>query len=206
MKIFDVRDVPLATDAQLAVVDNPRHQHMLKNFRRHGILEVSGLWPQILDPVMTVEHPLYKMFEGGRYHVFDGMDAVKGFYSAITDGEVNVFGPIEEHVAVSDHGIFTEAIFARVVRGDSPFLTPEDGVEADGIYQITNHIAMAWPYEKGRLQGEHVWENNLSREVHEVGDASYLISPEQARERLAPLLAQSPLDDIVEGLKLFADD
>jgi hypothetical protein len=51
-----------------------------------------------------------------------------------------------------------------------------------------------------------VWENNLSREGEEVGDASYLISPEQARERLAPLLAQSPLDEIVEGLKLFADD
>lgn len=201
MKVFDVRDIPKGADAQLRVVDNPRHRHILKNYRRHGLLEVSGRWREILDPRMTAEHPVYRMFEGGQYRVLDGMDAVSGFYRSITDDKLNVFGPLEEDVAVTDDGIFAEAVFARVVRGDSPFVTADD-VEPTKVYQISSRIVMRWPYRGGRLAGEHVYENFLSREVREV-DAIHLISPEQARELLTPLIDETPLDEIVEGLALF---
>ena len=37
--------------------DNPRHRAILKNYRRHGLLEVAGRYKELLAPDMTVEHP-----------------------------------------------------------------------------------------------------------------------------------------------------
>jgi hypothetical protein len=204
VKIFDVRDVPAAIDAQLAVVDNPRHRHILKNFRRHALLEVSGLWPQILVPEMTVEQPSYRLMDGRRTHILGGMTEVAGFYRDTAERGANVFGPLEEQVAVSDWGIFTEALFAHVLPGTSQLLAG-DGVEADQVYQVSSYIAMAWPYRGGRLAGEHVYEDVNSRTVTEV-DASAVTTPARARELLAPYLADSPLEEIAQSLRLFADD
>lgn len=201
MKIFDVRNVPAAVDAQLAVVENPKHRHVLKNFRRHALLEVSGFWQDILIPTMTVEQPVYRVTERGKTHVFAGMDAVRDFYAATAAGGGNVFGPLEEHVAVTDHGLFTEALFANVVRGSHPSLAGED-VEPDGVYQVTHHIGACWPYRDGLLVGEHIYEESSSWTVTEL-DPSALTSPEDARRMLAPYLADSPLSEIEEGLKLF---
>ncbi|WP_433566706.1 hypothetical protein ACQP1O_16790 [Nocardia sp. CA-151230] len=202
MKIFDVRDVPAATDARLAVTENPRHRHILENFRRHGLLEVSGLWQDILVPTMTVEQPLYRLMIGGRTCIFDGMDEVASFYRDTAAGRENVFGPLEEEIAVSDHGIFSEALFAHVVRGTSPMLADDD-VDPDKVYQITHYIAMTWPYVNGRLRGEHVYDDRDSRVITEV-DESAITTPEEARRILAPYLADSPLSKIEEGLALFA--
>lgn len=202
MKILDVRDVPAGADAQLAVVENPRHRHMLKNYRRHGLLEVSGLWQQILIPEMTVEHPVYRLMDNGVMHHLDGMDAVANFYRSMADSGNNVFGPLEEQVAVSDYGIFSEALFAWVVPGTHNMLASE-GVEPDKVYQVTEYLCMSWPYVDGRLQGEHVYEDISSRQISEV-DASAITTPAQAREILAPYLAETPLEEIVDGLSLFS--
>ncbi len=204
MKVFDVKDVPAAVDAQLAVVENPRHRHILKNYRRHALLEVSGLWQDILTPTMMVEHPVYRITERGKTLVCDGMPALREFYGAVAAGGGNVFGALEEHVAVSDHGLFTEALFAQVVRGTDPSLAGED-VDPDGYYQVSHRIGACWPYHRGRLVGEHIYEDSESWVVEEV-DASALTSPAEARRILAPFLEQSPLSEIEDGLKLFADD
>ncbi|WP_433260916.1 hypothetical protein ACQPZF_25435 [Actinosynnema sp. CS-041913] len=203
MKVFDVRDISTGVDAALAVVENPKHRHVLKNYRRHALLEVSGLWQDILIPTMTVEHPVYRLTERGRTTVLDGMDEVRGLYSDIVGRGVNVFGALEEEVAVSDYGIFIEAAFAQVVRGTDPALAGE-GVDPDGTYQVSHRFAATWPYRDGRLVGEFVYDDTGSWRVDEV-PRSALLSPAEAREALAPYLAQSPLSEIEEGLRLFQD-
>ncbi|MEV0675462.1 hypothetical protein AB0I60_02955 [Actinosynnema sp. NPDC050436] len=201
MKVFNVRDIPAGVDAALAAVENPRHRHVLKNYRRHALLEVSGLWRDILIPTMTVEHPVYRLTERGRTTVLGGMDEVRGFYSDIVGRGANVFGALEEQVAVSDYGIFIEAGFARVVPGTDPALAGE-GADPDGVYQISHRFAAAWPYRDGRLVGEFVYDDTGSWRVDEVA-RSALVSPAEAREALAPYLAQSPLSEIEGGLRLF---
>ncbi|GAA4228369.1 hypothetical protein GCM10022254_18340 [Actinomadura meridiana] len=203
MKVFDVRDITAGVDAALAVVDDPRHRHMLKNYRRHALLEVSGFWEKILVPEMTVEHPLYRLTERGKTFVCDGMDQVRAFYSDIVDRGVNVFGALEEEVAVSDYGIFIEAVFAQVVRGDDAALAGE-GVDPDGTYQISHRFAAAWPYRGGRLVGEFIYDDTGSWRFDEV-EPSALMSPADARKALAPYLEQSPLDEIENGLRLFQE-
>lgn len=201
MKLYDVRDTCTGVDRALAVEDNPRHRHILLNFRRHGLLEVSGLWEQILIPEMTVEEPRYRLMEGGRTHHFDGMAAVAGFYRDMTERGDNVFGALEEEVAVSDWGLFTEGVFAKVLPGSADELR-EDGADPDRYYQVSVITAFAWPYTGGRLLGEHVYEDHNSRTVVEV-PADTFVTPAQARERLAPFLAQTPLETLVAGLALF---
>jgi len=201
MKVFDVREITTGVDAALAVVDNPRHRHMLKNYRRHALLEVSGYWEDILTPAMTVDHPLYRLTERGQTLVCDGMQEVRSFYSDIVDRGVNVFGALEEKVAVSDYGIFIEAIFAQVVRGADAALADE-GVDPEGTYQISHRFAAAWPYRDGLLVGEFIYDDTGSWRVDEV-DSSALMSPAEARKALAPSLEQSPLSEIEDGLRLF---
>lgn len=201
MKLYDVRDTCAGVDRALAVEDDPRRRHILRNFRRHGLLEVSGLWKQILIPEMTVEEPRYRLMEGGRTHHFDGMAAVVGFYRDMTDRGDNVFGALEETVAVSDWGLFTEGVFAKVLPGTAPELRDDDP-DPDRFYQVSVITAFAWPYVGGRLAGEHVYEDHNSRTIAEV-PADTFVTPAQARERLAPLLEHTPLDAIVNGLALF---
>ncbi|WP_020495856.1 hypothetical protein [Sciscionella marina] len=202
MKLFDVRNVPSGVDAALARADNPRHRHMLKNYRRHALLEVSGFWEDILVPAMIVDKPLYRISERGQTTVCNGMDEVRAFYSKVVGESMNVFGALEEEVAVSDYGIFIEAVFAQILCGDDPALAHED-TDPQGTYQVSHNFAAAWPYHEGRLYGEFIYEDFGSWRVDEV-DASTLTTPDQARAILAPYLAESPLSEIEKGLTLFA--
>ncbi|MFI0409234.1 hypothetical protein [Actinomadura sp. 3N508] len=203
MKVFDVRGITAGVDAALAVVDDPKHRHMLKNYRRHALLEVSGFWEDILIPAMIVDHPVYRLTERGKTLVCDGMAEVRKFYSEIVGGGMNVFGALEEEVAVSDYGIFIEAVFAQIVRGDAVALAGED-TDQDGTYQISHRFAAAWPYRDGRLVGEFIYDDTGSWRVDEV-EHSALLSPADARKALAPYLEQSPLSEIENGLRLFED-
>ncbi|QXJ20972.1 hypothetical protein AGRA3207_001774 [Actinomadura graeca] len=203
MKVFDVRGITEGVDAALAVAGDPRHRHMLKNYRRHALLEVSGHWEDILVPAMTVAHPLYRLTERGRTLVCDGMEEVRAFYKEIVESGSNVFGALEEKVAVSDYGIFIEAVFAQIVRGTDAALAGED-VDPDGTYQVSHRFAATWPYRDGLLVGEFIYDDTGSWRVDEV-DPSALMSPADAREALAPFLEQSPLSEIEDGLRLFKE-
>ncbi|MFI0374447.1 hypothetical protein ACH35V_41870 [Actinomadura sp. 1N219] len=198
-----MRGITAGVDAALAVVDDPKHRHMLKNYRRHALLEVSGFWEDILIPAMIVDHPVYRLTERGKTLVCDGMAEVRKFYAEIVGGGMNVFGALEEEVAVSDYGIFIEAVFAQIVRGDAAALAGE-GTDPDGTYQISHRFAAAWPYRDGRLVGEFIYDDTGSWRVDEV-ERSALLSPADARKALAPYLEQSPLSEIENGLRLFRD-
>jgi hypothetical protein len=201
VKIYDVRETAAGADALLAKTDNPKHRHIVKNYRRHGLLEVSGRWSEILIPEMVVDEPRYRLMEGGNTLFLDGMAQVREFYRGMADAGANVFGALQEEVAVTDWGIFTEGLFASVQPGTAPALAGDD-VDPERTYQISTWVSFAWPYRDGVLVGEHVYEDHNTRSIVEV-PSDALVSPAQARERLAPLVDETPLSEIVEGVKLF---
>jgi hypothetical protein len=51
-------------------------------------------------------------------------------------------------------------------------------------------------------RGENVYADSYSRRVHEV-PAGSITTPQRAAELLAPLLDETPLSEIIEGLRLF---
>src|SRR5512140_1792720 len=113
MRTFDVRDVAKMPDELLARTDNPRHRAILRNFRRHALLEVAGRWQEILTPQMMVDCPVYRINENGRSVHLSGLEAIAGFYKDIADRGLHVFGPIEEQMAVADWGLAIESLFGN---------------------------------------------------------------------------------------------
>nr|WP_159059420.1 hypothetical protein [Streptomyces antibioticus] len=191
---LDVLNVPREAERQLGLVTDPRHRAILTNFRRHAMLEVSGRWPEILDPDLTVSHPVYRIAEGDNTAVFDGHDAVAGFYRTMTDAGLNVLVPLTERIAVADWGLAIESLLGQIVPG--ALMKPAMGEDVDDLdahYLVTHKVANIWPYDEDvKLLGEHVYIDRASREVHRM-DPADVVTPQQAADLLAPLL-DPPID------------
>jgi hypothetical protein len=188
MQTFDVRNVVKAPDELLARTDNPRHRAILRNFRRHAMLEVAGRWREILTPRMTVDTPVYRINENGRSVHLSGMAEIGKFYQDITDRGLNVFGPIDEHVLVSDWGLAIESLFGNYVLGHVLAEQGEDIDDPDAYYQLTHYMASFWPYsEDCRLIGEHIYEDAGSRTIHKL-EPHQVVTPAQAAALLNPML------------------
>jgi len=188
MDIFDVRNLVTEPDALLAVTENPRHRAILLNFRRHALLEVSGRWEEILRPEMIVDDPYYRINENGESVHLRGKADISAFYAGLTKAGLNVFGPIRENIAVADWGLAIESFFGNHVPGRVLRDQGEDIDDPDGHYQLTHYMASFWPYDADcRLIGEHIYEDTGSRRIEKM-DAADVITPQRARELLAPLL------------------
>ena len=188
MELFDVRNVVTGPDALLAVTENPRHRAILLNFRRHALLEVSGRWKEILRPEMVVDDPYYRINENGKSVHLRGMADIGAFYAGLTEAGLNVFGPIRENIAVADWGLAIESFFGNHVPGRVLRDQGEDIDDPDAYYQLTHYMASFWPYDADcRLVGEHIYEDTGSRRIEKMDQAD-VITPEQARQLLAPLL------------------
>ncbi|MEU4160840.1 hypothetical protein [Actinoplanes sp. NPDC026670] len=195
MKTFDVRDVVKAPDELLARTENPRHRAILRNFRRHALLEVAGRWREILTPRMMVDHPVYRINENGRSVHLSGFEPIGKFYQEITDRGLNVFGPIEDQVFVSDRGLAIESLFGNYVPGHVLAEQGEDVDDPDAYYQLTHYMASFWPYDDDcRLIGEHIYEDTASRTIHKL-EPSEVVTPAQATALLNPLIDLATLDD-----------
>jgi hypothetical protein len=188
VEIFDVRNVVTQPDALLAVTENPRHRAILLNFRRHALLEVSGRWKEILRPEMIVDDPYYRINENGKSVHLRGIADIGAFYAGLTEAGLNVFGPIRENIAVADWGLAIESFFGNHVPGRVLRDQGEDIDDPDAYYQLTHYMASFWPYDADcRLAGEHIYEDTGSRRIEKM-DPADVITPEQARRLLAPLL------------------
>ncbi|MGC0366015.1 hypothetical protein ABH922_003999 [Rhodococcus sp. 27YEA15] len=193
-------------ERQLDTITNPRHQKILRNFRRHAMLEVSGRYKEILTPEMTVEEPVYRLFEDGQSIVLDGMDEVSNFYQSLAVTDTLVMWTSNSDFAVNDNGFSGETLFSQFVpgsilgdgvfgavhdSGDADSKAPSNSasdIDPDGWYLVRRTLAFVWPYdEQGRLIGEHVYEDSASKVVTKV-DPSEVISAARAAELLAPLL------------------
>ena len=187
---LDVLAVPREADRLLGIVTDERQRTILENFRRHAMLEVSGRWPEILVPELTCSHPVYRVAAGSTTEVFDGYDAVTGFYRGMTDAGLNLIMPLVERMAVADWGLAFESELAHVVPGAAlPLLgVVADGVDPAATYVLTERVANIWPYDAdAKLLGENVFIDIASRNLYlvEPGD---VITTDQARQALEPLL------------------
>ena len=183
----DVRDLVKAVDTLLEKTSDRRHRRILENYRRHSLLEVTGRWPEILTPEMTVEHPVYFLDADGESVTLDGHDQVAGFYQSLVDGGATVIVLENEELAVADWGLASEATFNTYLLGSS---VPEG--DPAKFYVRRQLISMHWRYdETERLIGEHVYEHAILAELIEVPEDQFITQAEADR-RLTPLIRPLP--------------
>jgi hypothetical protein len=189
---LDVRNVPREAERQLALVTDPRQQAILRNFRRHAMLEVSGRWPEILAPELTNPHPVYRIADGEQTTVFDGPDEVANFYRGMTDAGLNILVPVSEKIAVADWGLAVESLLGQIVPGHLMLAVMGERVDnLDAHYLVTHKVANIWPYDDdAKLLGENVYLDRASRMIFPL-DAADVVTPQQAAELLAPMLDES---------------
>ncbi|MGX1701182.1 hypothetical protein [Microbacterium sp. NPDC055357] len=190
-------------DALIDTETNPARRRILINYRRHGMLEVSGRYDELLAENMTVRHPKYRIFEGGAGVILDGMQQVRDFYAMLADMDMLVMWTGRQKMAVAEWGFAGEAEFSQFVPGkllgDNVFASAGDESAAsseydpDGWYLVRRTLAFAWMYDENQLMiGEHVYEDTESKVVTQVS-ADEVITAARAAELLAGIIDKYPL-------------
>jgi hypothetical protein len=164
----------------------------MENYRRHGLLELSGRWPEIFDPEMTVEHPVYRITSGSRSVLLDGRGQVQDFFRAMTDAGACVTILEDEKLAVRDWGFASESIFNHYAPGAFLIASGDEVDDHAAWYLLRHRSAMFWHYdERARLIGEHVYEDGTSRQIVKLATEE-VVTPDQARDAVAPLIRPLP--------------
>lgn len=187
-------------DEIIDATENPLHRKILINYRRHGLLEVSGRYDELLQENMTVRHPHYRIFEGGEGVILDGMEDVRNFYKMLADIDMLVMWTGKQKMAVADWGFAGEAEFSQFVPGkmlgDNVFSSlgedsgdaQESKYDPESFYLVRRTLAFVWPYdETGKMIGEHVYEDVNSKTVTKV-ENSEVINGQRAAELLAHII------------------
>jgi hypothetical protein len=198
---FDVASLDItrqneAVERVLERTDNPRHRYMLQAYLRHRYLESAGRWEEILDPALTVEHPVYRfdLVAQGRF-TLDGRDQVAALYKHWTDTDQSVFYVENESVAVGDHLIVGRGISYQQTLGAE---LAAGGVDADpeAMYLTRSQICMVWPYDdQCRLLGEDVWEFDDAERGYFKLDPDDVLTARQAGDLLDPFIKPLPAFD-----------
>jgi len=159
---------------------NPLHRAILLNFWRHVHLEGSGQFDKIVAPDMMVDHPVYRVTWGAHPAVIEGKDGVVAFYNSVAD---SVLWNSDDRLAVADWGVADELTFHQLGKGSDLRAVGYDTVpDDDKLYHVSSRQAFIWPYdERGRLAGEHLYEDPTSVQVEEV-DPAEAITAERVRE------------------------
>jgi hypothetical protein len=190
---FDVTQWPRNVEKYLEQTEKPLHRAILKNYLRHLLLEVSGYWNQIIVPELTIAEPMYRVGDRGKMQVLTGKAAVEDFYRETFETRTNVMGARTMNMCVEDFGVTTEAYWAHVVPGE--FLHDHD-IDADpnAHYLMNYHIFQMFAYASdAKLIGERIYVDSASYSYEEL-DPADVVTPEQARRELGPLLARATLD------------
>lgn len=192
MPKFDITRNTEAVDALLARTENPLHRQILENWRRHMLLEISGNWPHIFDPDMTVREPDYRMYLGGELTELRGLDNVGGFYESITTGGRHVMVITNQNIVVNDLGFAQHVNLTQFFRGDELAEEGHEGYDDNKWYAAEMFVVEFWPYtDQGLLVGEYVAQMGPAT-IYEI-DESDVVTPEQARAELEPLLRPLPV-------------
>ena len=192
---FDVTKWPSEVEAFLHRTTRPLHRAILKNYLRHLLLEVSGYWDRIIVPELTVDVPMYRVGDRRVMHVLSGKDAVEGFYRETARTRTNVMGARTMNMGVDDFGVTTEAVWTHVVPG--AFLDDHDvGADPGAHYLMTHHLFQIFTYTnepRPRLIAERIYDDPESYTYEKLAPAD-VVTPEMAREQLAPFLDRATLD------------
>jgi hypothetical protein len=191
---FDVTHWPRGVERYLEQTEKPLHRAILKNYLRHLLLEISGYWDQIIVPELTIDVPMYRVGDHGTVEVLNGKAAVEGFYRRTYEARINVMGARTMNMCVEDYGVTTEAYWAHVVPGD--YLRDHGDADADpnAHYLMNYNIFQMFAYTSNALLiGERIYVDSASY-TYEKLPPEDVVTPELARQQLAPLLERATLD------------
>lgn len=165
---------------------SPHQRKICQNYLEHAALEYTDRWPEIFTPERTVDEPVYKVRWGTpETVVFDGLEAVKGFYTELKNG--GVLTNQDELLSVADWG-FSSFLKINLFRTGVQLV--EQGVtvdDPDGEYVIQTPCAMYWLYdENARLIGENVYE--MEPGVVKKLDPAEVVTEDQVWKLVAPYL------------------
>jgi hypothetical protein len=192
MTRFDITKTNEAVRRLLEVTTDPRHRFLLAAYDRHRNLEMAGRYEEIFVPEMTAEHPVYHFNVFGMNMVLDGRQQVEAVYQQWAQTGQCVFYTEGEKLAVGDNMVVSTAIIYQQTPGE---VLAAAGVDVDvaATYLVANVEHMIWPYDdEGRLAGEDVWEIDASRRQIIKLDPAEVLSPQQAAEKLRPLIRPLP--------------
>jgi hypothetical protein len=190
---FDVTYLPRKIEELLERTEKPLHRAILKNYLRHALLEISGHWDQILVPELTVGEPIYRISERGQTHVLTGKAAVEGFYRQVFETRTNVMAARTLNLCVGDFGVVTEAVWNHMTPG-TMLRADEIDADPDAYYLVSHHIIQNFAYTlDAKLIGERVYDDPASYSYQKL-DPTDVVTPELAREQLAPFLARATLN------------
>ena len=190
---FDVTQWPRNVEKYLEQTEKPLHRAILKNYLRHLLLEVSGYWDQIIVPELTIDEPMYRVGDRGVTHVLTGKAAVENYYRETYESRTNVMGARTMNMCVEDFGVTTEAYWAHVVPGQ---YLHDHGVDSDpNAHYLMNYlIFQIFSYTTDvKLISERIYVDPASYSYEKLAPED-VVTPEQARRELAPLLGRATLD------------
>ena len=192
MSRFDITQTNIAVRRLIETTENPRHRYLLQAYDRHRNLEMAGRYEEIFAPEMTVDEPVYHFNMLGKCLTLDGAEAVKGVYHEWTETAQCVFYAEDEKLAVSDDMIVSTSTLYQQTLG-SVLAAEGAPVDPDAMYLVKSAEHMIWPYDdNGRLIGEDVWEfDETVREIIPL-DPTEVLTVEQARKLLDPLIKPLP--------------
>ena len=115
--------------------------------------------------------------------------------SARVETRTNVMGARTMNMGVDDYGVTTEAVWTHVVPGAC---LKDHAIDADpqARYLMTHHLFQIFAYTnepEPRLIAERIYDDPESYTYEKLAPAD-VVTPELARERLAPFLARATLD------------
>lgn len=196
MSHLDITKQNVAVEAVLEATDNPRHRYLLQAYLRHRYLESAGRWEEILDPALTVDHPVYRfnLTTLGRF-VLDGKEQVAALYGHWTATNQSVFYVENESVAVGDHLVVGRGISYQQTLGSELAAAGVD-VDPGAMYLTRSQICMVWPYDdRCRLLGEDVWEFDDAERAYIKLDDAHVLTADQAGRLLDPFIKPLPQFD-----------
>ncbi|HEY9125508.1 MAG TPA: hypothetical protein VIM62_00185 [Acidobacteriaceae bacterium] len=208
----------------LANTTNPRHQYLLKAYKRHLYLEMSGRYDEVIVDDMMVENPVYNLHALGFNTVISGRDNVRNLYKFWADTNQCVFFGENLQVAVADNFIALTVTAHQQVWGGSILSSKALGVLPKGLsseillemlklkgikpdpnhmYLYTNFEETLWPYDdRGRLLREDIFEPDPKNAVITKLEPEDVVTTAQAAQLLAPLIEPLPnFDEYVLGKK-----
>ena len=193
---LDITKQNVAVEKVLETTDNPRHRYLLQAYLRHRYLESAGRYEEILDPQLTVEHPVYRFsLIGQPPFTLAGRDQVLALYGHWTATDQCIFYVEDESVAVGDHLVVGRGTAYQQTLGSE---LAASGVDADpdAMYLRRSQICMVWPYDdRCRLRGEDVWEFDDAERGLVKLDPRDVLTAEQAGRLLEPLIKPLPAFD-----------
>jgi hypothetical protein len=193
---YDITKTTLAVDTMLPQVQNPRHRAILRNYRLHVLLEISGRYDEILVPAMTVEFPEYCLVTPAGVRRLSGTEQVRAFYECFAEAHSTVMMFENERIAVADWGFASESTIHVYKPGYALEAGTSNAVvdDPEATYIESKTIAMVWSFDaQCRLVGEHVYlQPGANVRKCKPGEA-WLV--DEVRSVLDPLIAASALHD-----------